>query len=137
MDGSYQDRLRRLRAARATGHVPADLIPWLIDAVTEADLSGSDAELSPADRLGLQISTEIDRWMGRRGVTHRNFSSSRRTLARALKGNSLTTASLSDLADALGCDVHVEFRPRAGAALAPRAAEMAPSPCRSARLPAR
>lgn len=111
---SYADRVLALRAARATGRVPADLIGWLLE-LAARDEYGDDEpipRMTPAERLALSLSAEIDRWMTRRGLTHRTVSVSRRSLVRALKGQNLMLSTVADLADALACDVTIEFRPR-------------------------
>lgn len=121
---AQQDRLRRLRASRATGHVPPDLVPWLVELATAATPAAQPV-VSPAERLKLQVGDEVDRWMARRGVTHRTFSASRRTLGRCLKGGNISLSSLADLADALDCDATVRLKPR-GAHVAPSAPQLAP-----------
>jgi hypothetical protein len=100
------DRLRRLRLA------------WLRDVVSAAEqLAAPTAEATadtPRDRLAVALSAEVDRWLQRRGATHRSLGTSRRTLARLLRGESVTTESISDIADALDCDAVIQFRPRDG-----------------------
>jgi hypothetical protein len=106
------DRVRRLRAARATGHVPPDLITWLIDLASSQEVADQAAVIPPAERLGISLSEEVDRWMRRRGVTHRTISVNRRSLARVLKGANVTIDTVADVADALGCDAAVVFTAR-------------------------
>jgi hypothetical protein len=107
--GAYADRLRRLREARATGRVPADLIGWLIDLATEVDPFSPHTDVPPDERLLLAVSSEVDRWMTRRGVTGRTISAPRRSVARCLKGENVSLRTLADVADSLGCDVRLEF----------------------------
>ena len=68
--------------------------------------------LSPAEALQVSVSAEVDRWMRRRKVTARMLSVSRNTLGRCLKARNVTLGSVADVADALGCDVLIRFRPR-------------------------
>jgi hypothetical protein len=114
--GLLADKLRRLRAARATGRVPADLWPFIMDSANQLaheDLHDGPDSPTPFERLGLALSAEIDGWMTRRGVSHRTISVGRRTLARALKGENVRLSAVADIADALGCDVTITFKPRA------------------------
>jgi hypothetical protein len=106
------DRIRRLREARATGRVPADLMPWLLEVAAAATAGERRSPSTPTERLALSLSEEVDRWMTRRRVTHRTISVSRRNLARCLKGTNVTLGTVADIADALGCDAVVKFRPR-------------------------
>jgi hypothetical protein len=115
-------RLRRLRAARLTGRVPADLVPWLLDlAEARADASGTpDARTTPAEALADQLGDEIAAWMARRGVRQRDLGTVRRTVARALSGDDGTRlASIAAIADALGLDAQITFVER-GAYASPR-----------------
>ena len=108
------ERVRRLRAARATGHVPEEILTWVIDLAARECATQPAVVSSPAERLGLVLSEEVDRWMRRRGVTHRTISVNRRSLSRALKGGNVTLATIADVADALRCDAVIEFRSREG-----------------------
>jgi hypothetical protein len=100
------ERQRRLKLA------------WLREVITAAEQLARELQPaggSPLDRLAATLSGEVDRWMTRRGVTHRTLGVRRRTLARALRGETVTTASIADLADALNCEVSIIFRARDGA----------------------
>lgn len=123
-----RDRLRRLRAARATGLVPPDLVPWLLDLAEAASVTGTDGDdrSTPGERLADTLGDEIDRWMVRRRVTHRTIGVSRRTLSRALRGENVTLATVAEIADALGCDATIRFDGRG--ASAPPAALDGPTP---------
>lgn len=92
------ERIERLRQLRA-----------IFDELTSGALLPS-----PAKRLALQLSDETDRLMKLRGVTWGSARVRRSTLARCLKGANVTLASVSDVADAFGCDVELRFvdRPR-------------------------
>jgi hypothetical protein len=105
------DRLRRLRAARATGSVDPDLVDWLIG-LASASAAATPVATSPFQRLALRASEEADRWMVLRRLTWRTLSCSRRSLGRVLKAENVTLDTLADVADALGCDVEIEFRDR-------------------------
>jgi hypothetical protein len=123
------DRIRRLRAARATGHVPSDLIPWLVGLATASEARDQPATvmIPPGERLLLAVSMLVDQWITLRGVSGRTLGCSRRTLSRALTAENITIASLADLADALDCEVAIEFRPRDGPYLAPFRPQVAPA----------
>ena len=110
-DPADSDRIRRLRAARASGRIPGDLIDWLC---RRAGVDGPipDDGLTPFARVALALSAEIDRWMAARGVTHRTISCPRRSLARVLRGDDVLVSTVADVADALGCDIGVRFIPR-------------------------
>lgn len=84
--------------------------------------------MSPSDRLALAISTEVDRWMTKRGVNGRTIGFPRRSLVRVLKGQNVNLATVADVADALGCDAVITFQPRADIApvVAPIAPQLAP-----------
>lgn len=124
------DHRRRLRAARATGRIPIDLLPWLTElAEQEGHAERDDTGPSPAERFAVRLSEEVDRWMVRRGVTHRTVSCSRRSLARVLKGQPVTTTTLVDVADSLDCDPRITFTPRGKPQLAPVQPQVAPTPC--------
>jgi hypothetical protein len=112
------DRLRRLR------------LVWLRDLVTAAEqLAGQPTTGTPAERLALSLSAEIDRWMVRRGTTHRTLGASRRTLARALKGDDVLLSSVADIANILDCDVTIAFRPRGGDTDVTNGARDGANPC--------
>ena len=123
------DHRRRLRAARATGQIPLDLLPWLLELAQPGHHESGEDGQSPAERFGVALSQEVDQWMVRRGVTHRTVSCSRRSLARVLKGEPVTTSTLVDIADSLGCDVRISFSPRETPQLAPGRRQLAPASC--------
>jgi hypothetical protein len=74
---------------------------------------------SPTERLALQLSAEVDRWLTRRGLNPRTIGAPRATVNRMLKGERVTTESIADVADALNCDVIVTFHARAGSQVRP------------------
>jgi hypothetical protein len=108
----HATNLRRLLASRATGNVPEDLLPWLIELATQSAPQEQLDALAPLDRLALEVSEVVDKWMTRRGLNTRTVSVSRRTLARCLKGQNVTIGTLADVADALDCDVAIDFKAR-------------------------
>lgn len=114
MADADRDRLRRLRQARLTGRVPRDLIPWLLEIAGAAAPTTIPiaSRSSPAERLADDLGDEIDRWITRRGVSHRELGVPRRTLHRALAGDNLTLQTVAEIADALGCDAQITFRGR-------------------------
>lgn len=121
------ERLRRLRAARGTGRVPADLLPWLLELATSASPQAAAEAPSPAERLAVRVSAEVDTWMTRRGVSHRTIGCARRSLVRVLKGQNVNLATVADVADALDCEVVVTLRPRQPASeVAPLQPQVAP-----------
>ena len=101
-------RVDRLRRARLTGKVPRDLVPWLLELAGAAN-TDRDVRSTPAERLADQFGDEIDRWMSQRGASQRSLSMSRRTLARALRGENVTLATVSAIADALGLEARITF----------------------------
>jgi hypothetical protein len=106
------DRVRRLRLAQiAGGRVPADLWPWVFACVgADAQTTAADS-MTPAERLQVALSDEIDAWMRARGLTQRDLGGSiRRSLTRCLRGDNVTIETLAEVAAALGCDVAIEFR---------------------------
>ncbi len=113
-DAPELDRLRRLRLARASGQVPVELMPWLLEVASAATTVAVNdfAQSTPAQRLGNRISIEVDRWMTRRRVNTRTISVPRSTLQRVLKGDNVAIETVADVADALGCEVFIEFRSR-------------------------
>lgn len=132
---SDADRLRRLRAARGTGKVPADLLPWLLQLANAATEGEQVTTTSPVERLAVRVSAEVDRWMTRRGVSHRTIGCPRRSLVRVLKGQNVNLATVADVADALDCEVVVTLQARAVAEVAPLTPQVAPIRIRR-RLPA-
>lgn len=126
----HGDRLRRLREARATGRVPGELLDWLTE-LARASGPSPIVEESPVERVGLKVSEEIDRWMTRRGVTQRTISVGRSTLLRGLKGKNLQLSSVAEIADALDCDVFIEFTARPQ--VKPIRPQVDPCPMRSGR----
>lgn len=104
------EHMRRLRASLATGHVPTDLIPLVQSMIERSDPHA--ASQAPADRLTVAVSAEVYRFMELRGVTHRTLGVSRRTLNRCLKAKNVTLSTVADVADALDCDVVIQFKPR-------------------------
>lgn len=104
------DRVRRLREARATGRVEPRDLDWVIDVA--AARVPQMVTRSPAERLAVALSEEVDRWMRHRGVTGRTVGCSRRSLVRCLKGQNVRLDTVADIADALGCDVRIAFEPR-------------------------
>lgn len=111
---SDRARLRRLRAARATGHVPPDLLRWLLDLADATGETPAPASRStPAERLADAVGDEIDHWMARRGVKQHELKVSRSTVHRALAGANVLLGSIAEIADALGCEAVIRFEARA------------------------
>lgn len=50
--------------------------------------------------------------MTKRGLNARTISVPTRTVDRCLKGENVNLDTIADIADALGCDVFIEFAPR-------------------------
>ncbi len=99
------DDLRRLRLA---------LLREIVTAAERLEAPAAMPGCTPAERLALAVGTEIEKWMARRGKTHRTVGACRSTLARALGGHSITTTSIAAIAAALGCEPIITFRPLAG-----------------------
>jgi hypothetical protein len=97
------DQLQRLRAVPAADQVPADLMPLVLEIA---------ARVPPHVRLSMAVSELVDRWMVKRRVSHRALSVRRRSLARILKAQNVNLSTVADVADALNCDVVIDFKPR-------------------------
>lgn len=111
--------LKRLREAVAAGKIPEDLWPLVAELAQGADSNrAADLASTPAQRLAVRVSTEVDRWMDVRKVNTRTITVSRSTVQRLLKAQSNSRIdSIAEVADALGCEAVVEFVPRPGLAL--------------------
>jgi hypothetical protein len=113
-DAADLDRFRRLLLARSTGAaLPADLAAWLTELLPHlAAIAGRGVRTTPAERARLRLGAELDRWMGRRGVTPRTIAAPRRTVQRVLGGGNVTVDAIADIADALGCELAIRFDSR-------------------------
>lgn len=109
-DIDFVELIQQMRSAHASGALPQPVLRKLLAAAVASQQEQTASPGTPTERLALQLSAEVYRWILKRRATGRTLGVPRRTLARCLKAKNITVSSVAEIADALGCIAVVEFR---------------------------